>query len=217
MEFIFKPEDIEIGSYIISYLLVFCHFIFVSFTDVTEKYLAEYDFLNPLLILMSEGIFGFITTSLYSIIHNPFKEIAIIYNEIETWNFILLIILLILYSIFSLGLNVYKILSNVYYSPMTKSLATYFFNSIFIIYYFIAEKDFITGGEKNYFYFIVNLILSVLIDFIALIYIEIIILKFCGLDKDTHEIISYRANIKEIEMITSNRFEDDDYFFNLDG
>ena len=127
MEFIFKPEDIEIGSYIVSYLLVFCHFIFVSFTDVTEKYLAEYDFLNPLLILMSEGIFGFITTSLYSIIHNPFKEIAIIYNEIETWNFILLIILLILYSIFSLGLNVYKILSNVYYSPMTKSLATYFF------------------------------------------------------------------------------------------
>ena len=215
LEFFFKTEDIEIRSYFISYLFVFCHFIFVSFTDVIEKYLADYDFLNPLLILMSEGIFGFITTAFYSIFHNPFKELVIIYNEFETWKFILLIVLLILYFIFSLALNVYRILSNVLYSPMTKSLVTYFLNFTFIIYYFIAEKDFIIEGEKSYFYFIVNLILSVLIDFIALIYIEIIILKFCGLDKDTHERISYGANQKEIEMIT-NRIEDDDYFFNED-
>ena len=91
LEFFFKTEDIEIRSYFISYLFVFCHFIFVSFTDVIEKYLADYDFLNPLLILMSEGIFGFITTAFYSIFHNPFKELVIIYNEFETWKFILLI------------------------------------------------------------------------------------------------------------------------------
>ena len=212
MEFIFKPKDINIENYLISYLLVFCHFIFVSFTDIVEKYLFDYNFLNPFLILMSEGIFGFILASFYSIFNNPFREIINIYNEFESWKFILLIVFLILYSIFSLGLNMYKILSNIYYSPMTKSLAAYLLNYIFIIYFFISEKDFMTEGKKNYIYFIVNLVLSVLIDFIALIYIEIIIFKFCGLDKDTHEIISYRATTKDIEL-TNNRFEDDDYFF----
>ena len=211
MEFIFKPKDINIENYLISYLLVFCHFIFVSFTDIVEKYLFDYNFLNPFLILMSEGIFGFILASFYSIFNNPFREIINIYNKFESWKFILLIVFLILYSIFSLGLNMYKILSNIYYSPMTKSLAAYLLNYIFIIYFFISEKDFMTQGKKNYLYFIVNLVLSVLIDCIALIYIEIIIFKFCGLDKDTHEIISYRATTKDIEL-TNNRFEDDDYF-----
>ena len=101
-------------------------FYFYSFTDIIEKYLAEYDFLNPLLILMSEGIFGFIMTVFYSIFNSPFKELQVIYNEVEGWKFFILIVLLIFYSVFSLGLNVYKILSNVFYSPMTKSLATYF-------------------------------------------------------------------------------------------
>jgi len=214
MEFHFKPKDIHLGNYVISYLLVFCHFIFTSFTDIIEKYLAEYDFLNPLLILMSEGIFGFIMTVFYSIFNSPFKELQVIYNEVEGWKFFILIILLIFYSVFSLGLNVYKILSNVFYSPMTKSLATYFLNSIYIIYYFIDKKDFVTEGEQNYFYFIMNLIISILIDFVASIYIEILILKFCGLDKDTHERIAYRANVKEVELFTY-KLEDEDYYFNV--
>ena len=113
------------------------HFIFLSFTDVTERYLADYDFMNPLLILMSEGIFGFITTLIYSIYHNPFKEISIIYSNIDAWKFIVLIFLLILYIIFSAGINVYKILCNVLYSPMTKSLGAFFLNSGFIIYHFM--------------------------------------------------------------------------------
>ena len=96
---------------------------------------------------------------------------------------------------------------------MTKSLATYFLNSIYIIYYFIDKKDFVTEGEQNYFYFIMNLIISILIDFLASIYIEILILKFCGLDKDTHERIAYRANVKEVELITY-KIEDEDYYFN---
>ena len=44
MESHFKPKDIHLGNYVISYLLVFCQFIFTSFTDIIEKYLAEYDF-----------------------------------------------------------------------------------------------------------------------------------------------------------------------------
>ena len=97
---------------------------------------------------MNEGIFGFITTLLYSIYQNPFKEITIIYNNIETWKFIILLFLLILYFVFSIGINVYKILCNVLYSPMTKSLTTYFLNSAFIIYHYIKGNDFITEGKE---------------------------------------------------------------------
>ena len=170
--------------------------------------------MNPLLILMSEGIFGFITTLIYSIYHNPFKEISIIYSNIDAWKFIILIFLLILYIIFSAGINVYKILCNVLYSPMTKSLATYFLNSIFIIYHYIKVNDFVTEGKSNFFYFFINLIFSVFIDFLGLIYNEFFILDFCGLADDTHVGISFRANNQEIEMY-SNKIEEKDYIYSI--
>ena len=202
LEFIYKPKDVDLASFIISYVLVICHFIFLSFTDVTERYLADYDYLNPLQILMIEGIFGFIMTSFYGIYQDPFKEVRNIHKEIDTGNFIILIFLLFLYFVFSAGINVYKILCNVLYSPMTKSLTTYFFNSIFIIYFFIDSSDFITNGERNYFYFFINLFFSLLLDFFGLIYNELFVLTFCGLSKDTHEGISHRAANAEMELIT---------------
>ena len=214
LEFIYKSEDIYFGNFIIAYLLIFSHFIFISFTDVIEKYLYDYDFLNPLLIIMSEGIFGFITTLFYSIYQNPFKEITIIYNNIETWKFIILLFLLILYFVFSIGINVYKILCNVLYSPMTKSLTTYFLNSAFIIYHYIKGNDFITEGKRNFVYFLINLLFSVLIDFLGLIYNEVFILNFCGLGNDTHMEITFRANSQENE-IYSNKFEKDDYIYSF--
>jgi hypothetical protein len=132
LEFINKSKNVDLGGFIISYVLIFFHFIFLSFTDVTERYLVDYDFLNPFQILMTEGIFGFIMASFYGIYQDPFKEIRIISKEVEVGKFILLIFFLFLIIVFSAGINVYKILCNVLYSPMTKSLTTYFLNSIFI-------------------------------------------------------------------------------------
>ena len=168
---------------------------------------------------MTEGIFGFIMASFYGIYQDPFKEIRKISKEVEVGKFILLIILLFLIIVFSAGINVYKILCNVLYSPMTKSLTTYFFNSIFIIYYFIDESDFITNGKRNYFYFFINLFFSLLIDFFGLIYNEFFVLTFCGLSKDTHEGISLRAKKYEIELVPRQEIdepEDNDYLENDD-
>ena len=67
LEFIFRSKNVDLGSFIVSYVLVFLHFIFLSFMDVIERYLFDYDFLNPLQVLMIEGIFGFIMTSFYGI------------------------------------------------------------------------------------------------------------------------------------------------------
>ena len=210
LEFIYRPKETQFGNFFVSYLLVICHFILISFNDVTERYLFDFDFLNPLLILMTEGIFGILISSLYSLYKNPFKEIKYEYYNLDTWEFVGLIFMLILYFIFSAGLNVYKILCNVLYSPMTKSLTSYFLNSIYIIYYFVEGNDFIIDNQRNYFLFFVNLFLSIFIDFLGLIYNEIIILKFCGLDDNTHYGISDRAISTYIEMIENKDKEDFD-------
>ena len=214
LEFVYMPNDINLVKYIISFILIFFHFIFMSFTDIIERYLYDYDFLNPLLILMTEGIFGFISTSLYSIYQNPFTEIKVVYNNLETGKFIILIILLILHLISSAVINVYKILCNVLYSPMTKSLDSYFLNSIFIIYHYIKENDFIIQGKRNFFYFFINLIFSVIIDFLGLIYNEFLILNFCKLADDTHAGIAFRADSTYIEMI-NEKIEEDDYIYEI--
>ena len=128
---------------------------------------------------MTEGIFGFLMTLLFAFFQDPFKEINIIYKRVETWQFIILIFLLILYWIFSAGINVYKIYCNVFYSPMTKSLATYFLNSVFILYHYIDGDAFVVEGKRNFLYFFANLILVILIEFLGLIFNEIFILNFC--------------------------------------
>lgn len=110
LEFVYMPNDINLVKYIISFILIFFHFIFMSFTDIIERYLYDYDYLNPLLIIMTEGIFGFISTSFYSIYQNPFTEIKVVYHNLEIWKFIILVCLLILHFISSTVINIYKIL-----------------------------------------------------------------------------------------------------------
>jgi len=207
LDFIYKPKDIYFWKYFISYLLVLCHFIFTSFTDVIEKYLADNDYLGPFEMIFSEGISSFIMMSIYSIFHNPFKEVSEIYIEAKTGKFIALIILLILYALFSAAVNVYRIYCNILYSPMTKSLASYFFISPFIIYHFIVGNDFIYEGERNYIYFFLNLIICVIIDFLGLVYNEFFILNFWNLSKETHSEIARRAKTKEIELVSSKKQE----------
>ena len=207
LDFIYKPKDIYFWKYVISYLLVLCHFVFLSFTDVIEKYLADYDYLEPFEMILSEGIFSFIMMSIYSIYQNPFKEISEIYIEASTGKFIALIILLILYALSSAGVNIYRIYCNIFYSPMTKSLASYFFISPFITYYFIDGKDFIYEGERNYVYFFLNLIICIIIDFLGLVYNEFFILNFWNLSKETHSEISRRATKLEVELIHRKKQE----------
>ena len=214
-ELIYKPKEINFGIFLLSYLLIICHYILISFMDVTEKYLVDYDYLNPLLILMLEGLFGLALLLLYIFIYdNPFIEMIDIYNKIDTRDFIILIFLLILYCIFSAGINIYRILCNVLYSPMTKSLASYFLNWVHIIYYFVGENDFVIDGKRKYFLFVVNIILSVFIDFLGFIYNEIILLNFSGLAESTHLGISKRAKLVDIEMVSiKEEEENDDLYF----
>ena len=193
LEIIFSNGGRTIGEFFQIYFLVLNNLIFVAFTDVVEKYLLEYDYMNPFIILIIESSFGLILTSFYSINHDPLKDLKRLYGECDTGKFILLIFLLFLYLAFSAGANVYKLLSNVLYSPMAKSLAGYILNPFVFIYYFLNENDFSSDGEKNYLYFFINLIISIIISFFGCVYNEFLVLSFCGLDYETYSTVTIRA------------------------
>ena len=202
LEIIYRGKGVSIGDFCFGYMLVIAYLIFVPFTDIIEKYLLEFNYANPYLILMAEAVFGFILISIYSAGDDPFKDIKTIYKEKSAGQFFLLILLLFLYFSFSAGVNIYKILVNGLYSPMAKTLSVYILNPFIYIYYFIIENDFMSDGEKNYFYFIINIIIAFIISFFGCVFNEFLVLSFCGLDHETHFSVSIRAeNAKELKLL----------------
>ena len=188
------------------------HF-FNSLLDSLDKYLLEYDFVNPFQALMFEGGFGIILSIIYLFINrkSSFAEIIDIYNKNENniIKFIFLIICLSLYLLLNGGRNAYRFVTNKIYSPMAKTLTDYILNPFFIIYYFFFEDDFI-GGKQNkqdIFYFVLNLILSIIVVFCGCIYNEFLVLFCYNLDHDTHSQVALRSEAKECIEFGEN-FED---------
>ena len=123
IEIIYNPENISYGKFIYAHFLVCCYLIFISFTDCTERYLTEFNFLDPFKIIMLEGIIEFIISIFYSINQDPFKGIINYYKNSSAGKFIILIILLIFYLLLSAILNTYKIYCNAIYTPMDRALS----------------------------------------------------------------------------------------------
>ena len=199
------------GNLFFAYILTLLSLAFITLTDVIEKYLTEFDFINPFIILVVESIFGIILVFSYLYEKNPFVEIIKFYGELDTGNFILLIFLLFLYFVFSAGTNIYKLLSNVLYSPMAKSFAIYLLNPFIITYSYFYENDFLSNGEPNALFLVINIILSIIIEFFGCIYNEFFILKCLGLEYETHYIISTRSQIEQANIdLRSTEDNDDD-------
>ena len=178
-------------------LLAFICQIFNSFLDLVEKYLLEYDFVNPFKMLMIEGFFGSIITTAYYFLPNISFEISNS-KEIEKPKFItLLIIFLIVYFLLSGGRNSYRVATNKLYSPMTRTLADSILDPILIVYYYFFDDDFKVGEDQNIAYFIINLATSIIMVFCSCVYNELIVLFCCKLEYDTHHEVSIRA--KDIE------------------
>ena len=207
-----------------AYILTYMSFIFTTFTDAVEKYLNEFNFLDPMLILTSEASFGIGFVAIYSISKNPFQELIKYHEELDTGNFILLIFLLFLFFVFSAGINIYKILSNVLYTPMAKSVSLYVLNPLMIIYSFFYDNDFLYEGKPNALYLILNIILALIIDFFGCVYNEFFILYCFGLEYETHYEISKRANkqnqlikLKDIYEDNNNNDDEDDNDYMLEN
>ena len=212
-EIIVKSKNVPFSEFLVSHLLIFGYLAFVPMTDVVEKYLIEFNFLNPFFILTLESVFGFILISIYSAGENPFKDIKRIYGESSAGEFALLIFLLFLYFIFSAGVNIYKVLINGLFSPMVKTLSVYILNPIIFIYYFIIKYDFLYEGERNWLYFMTNIIISIVISFFGCVFNEFLVLSCFGLDHDTHFSVSRRATV-DLKIKSNNLLDDltDDTF-----
>ena len=58
--FIYISKNINQNNCIYVIILIFINYFLSSFIDVIEKYLLEYNYLNPFFLLMLEGIIGLI-------------------------------------------------------------------------------------------------------------------------------------------------------------
>ena len=204
-EFYFQIFDIYTSykSLIITFIYIILSQILSSSGYSIEKYLFEYDYMNPFVVLMYEGLFGFFISFLNLIDENYFHDFVDIYKGKDSKEFALFIFLLIVFIILSGGKNLFRIVTTKIYSPMVTTLLDYVLNPIYLIYYYGALGDFKKeDGKLDVAYFTINIIISLIISFFGCVYNEFIILFFCGLERNTHDQVSKRASSKIDENLT---------------
>ena len=126
-EFIFQEFNIflSFGQFFIVFLLIFVAIFFSTLMESIEKYLFEYNGLNPFLVLMFEGIFGFILSFIYCIFNSSFNEIIKFQQNKSNSEFIILILALLLYLLLSGGKNSFRVLTTKIFSPITTTFFEY--------------------------------------------------------------------------------------------
>jgi len=201
IELIFQEINIFLpfGEFVLLLFLIIIQILFNSLTDSTDKYLLEYDYVNPFRILMLEGLVGLFFSLIYCFCYNPIPELKKFYEN-DTNNkkiFPYVILLLALFLILSGVQNTFRVATNKVYSPMALALAQYFFNPIYIIFTLIIEEDFKSKRGNRYLFFSINLILTIIISLCGCVYNEFIILFFCGLQHETYKEIASRANLAD--------------------
>ena len=171
---------------IFEYFLILHYYISYSFGDCIEKYLVDYNYMNPFIILMFEGIFEFLMTPIFLLPIGMFPHNA--FTKIKKLG--IFIFLFILYNLLQVIINIYRIYCNVIYSPMARSLIDYLLNPfINIVAFFLANDSF-----NNHAYLIIIEIECIVLSFFGCIFNEYIILYCCGLERETQDEIAVRAN-----------------------
>jgi len=161
-----------------------------TFLDTIEKYLFEFDYLNPYKVLMLEGLIGCLLLPIL-FITNKTNEDFNYFSGKEAWKLALLVILLIIYLVLSLFKNIYRVLTIKLYSPMTRALAESIIDPFDFIYLFIGEEI------KEITNFIVILISLFITSFLSFVYNDFIVLYCCGLEYNTHLEILKRSLLYE--------------------
>ena len=195
-EIIFQEFDIflPLAQFILALFFILIIQFIKTQQDSIEKYLLEYNHLSSFYLLMYEGIVGLIMSFIYCPFNSPFGELIKFQKNRTASEFTILIFSFILYAILSGLKNVFRLETIKLYSPMTYTFMDYILNPFYIIYYFISRDDFISNGKRNYTYFIINLLMSIILSFCGCVYNEFVILFCCGFEFDTHKQIILRSN-----------------------
>ena len=161
-----------------------------SFLDTIEKYLFEFDYLEPYVILIFEGLIGTIFNPMLLLIddesYEDFKEIKGLSNEKP--KLILLIILFILFLIISSFKNMYRVLTVQYYSPMTRALAESILDPFILLYHFFLNEK----SPSNFIYFFLIIFCLTINALCSLVYNDFIVVYCCGMEHDTYLEINKR-------------------------
>ena len=188
-------------------VILFLTYLFSSVQEVYEKYLIDIKFVNPFALIAFEGFGGLFTTScLLVVFYNVRCVSGVICEEnapktedfIKTWQIIsqnprLIILVSILYISITF-FNSFRILTNQHYTPTHRSLS----DSIASFIAWILKLTipfFNQTTTKDDVFYIQNIIMGVLYIIMiigVLIFLEIIILTFCDLDRNTKEKINAR-------------------------
>ena len=208
-EFIFQEFNIFLsyGNFIVIILFSFSKFFFHAMIGVNEKYLYEFNNMDPFYSLIFEGLFGFLLTFFYDFYYNPLDKLIEFKKNRKSSEFAILIIGLIIFAILSGLANLFRVNTTKIFTPMTTSAIEYILNPLYFILIFSLGVDFITKGKRNYVYFFVNGFLN---SIFGLAFNEFMILFFCGLDKDTHYEIAIRSELDDAYILKDLKKEDED-------
>ena len=201
-EFIFQEINIFMTywEFVVVLLIIIVNQLFDNLLDTIEKYLFEYDFVDPFKILFFEGLFGFILCFFLFLTPNFLEDLGDVYKNNSAGNFTLFFFLLIIYIVLCGGKNIFRVITTKIYSPMARVFSDYFLNPFYLIFYFLVENDFKADTNiKIGFYFGINIFLSIVNCFCGLVFNELLILFCCGLERNTHHQVSLRAK-SYIEM-----------------
>ena len=200
-----KRNDIFFSSEFI--VILFLTYLFSSVQEVYEKYLIDIKFVNPFALIAFEGFGGLFTTSCLLVVFYNVTCIDDVICEknapktedfIKTWQIIfknpILIILVSILYISITFFNSFRILTNQHYTPTHRSLS----DSIASFIAWILKLTipfFNQTTTKDDVFYRKNIIMGVLYIIMiigVLIFLEIIILTFCDLDRNTKEKINAR-------------------------
>ena len=188
--FFYKEKSILSSYYVLGVFSCFSR----AFLDTIEKYLFEFDYLNPYKVLMVEGLFGCLFIPILLFMKKTYDD----FNQfplIDDWKLVILIICLLIYLGLSLFKNIFRVLTIKSYSPMTRALAESIIDPVDFIYLYIKGK--INGKKDNYYYYIIIAIALFIISFLSFVYNDFIVLYCFGLEYNTHLEIQKRAILYE--------------------
>ena len=201
--FLLIPFCLQISiNDIISNILNFINGIFYSLFVVIVKYMIEKYYMHPLKICLLVGIiilfFECIIFLIYSLIkYNNLSYFNDCFDFSKVQNKFAIIIYIILYILFCISLKLLGFLLLFYFSPTLIIITSMISPFIYWIVQSIKNKVEILDAVL---YPIGYLILI----FSSLIYNEIIILNFCGLNNNTKKFVNQRLD-KEVEKINKDK------------
>ena len=194
IEILYSSEGILLNS--INIILTLFSSFGRAFLDTIEKYLFEFNYMNPFKVMMFEGLINTIFIILIIILFDR----RVLNEDFERFknlnDKIYLIILLFLHFILSGLKNIYRVATIKLYSPMTRALAEIFLDPIIIMYTLYRDSEIY---DFNYcVFYVINIFCLIIMTFCSCVYNDFIVLYCCGLEHDTYGEIIKRSLTIEI-------------------